>query len=393
MVQLKLLCRAQAHEQIRGPFIYRRGAHPSQILFWAYELLGPKYRSLSGVEGGVTEYSAWTTAFAKNEGKRNERSAEEQAESVAKSHMAKKLKMGGYHLKRADIDKKSAFFRVMLADKYVPKSLEGVKVRIQPKFNGMRCVVTRFGMFSRYGEPITSAPHIFASLKHHFVKEPELVFDGELYNHNLKELLNKLLSLVKKKNPKAEELEESKRIVEFHTYDLYDGDNADMVDTERFMKLAKLIYQLPFIVLAKTNTAIGHKEIKQWYEDYLGQGYEGLIIRLPGAYMHKRTPLLLKYKPRDSAEFKIARVNSGKGKRENMAATVTCYLPKNKGTGNPETFEANVKNTDEFKIQIWKEKESYPNTWATVSFSYYTDKGVPFHNYLELLHADKKRKF
>ena len=56
----------------------------------------------------------------------------------------------------------------------------------QPKLDGIRCVVDKNGMWTRAGKPINSCPHIFESLKKFIEDNPNMIIDGELYNHELK---------------------------------------------------------------------------------------------------------------------------------------------------------------------------------------------------------------
>ena len=79
---------------------------------------------------------------------------------------------------------------------------------IQPKLDGVRCLFTAKGAFSRANNRFMNVEHIEQALKPFFAKNPTAVLDGELYNHGLKDDFEKIISLVKKKNPtKADKVE------------------------------------------------------------------------------------------------------------------------------------------------------------------------------------------
>ena len=62
--------------------------------------------------------------------------------------------------------------------------------------------------------------HILEDLKPFFDTYPEdAILDGELYNHDLRDDFEKIISLVRKQKPTADDRAESKKLVQFHCYD------------------------------------------------------------------------------------------------------------------------------------------------------------------------------
>ena len=90
--------------------------------------------------------------------------------------------------------------KAMLAHKYNPDKAD-YPAYIQPKLDGVRCLFTKDGAFSRAGNQFMNVEHIEYDLKPVFNRYPNLILDGELYNHGLKDDFNKIISLVKKKKP------------------------------------------------------------------------------------------------------------------------------------------------------------------------------------------------
>ena len=104
----------------------------------------------------------------------------------------------------------------------------------QPKLDGIRMVVNSRGLYSRSNKPIVAVPHIAEALANFIIENPTITLDGELYNHDLKDNFQKITSLVRKTvNIGADELAESKELVQYHIYDMFDSANPEMTFTQR----------------------------------------------------------------------------------------------------------------------------------------------------------------
>jgi DNA ligase 1 len=101
---------------------------------------------------------------------------------------------------------------------------------IQPKLDGVRCVIQSechgsswmVKAYSRTGKEWKNINHILKQLKPFFKKYPKVILDGELYNHDLKNDFEKIISLVRKTKPTEEDRLESAQMVQFHCYDIID---------------------------------------------------------------------------------------------------------------------------------------------------------------------------
>jgi DNA ligase-1 len=76
--------------------------------------------------------------------------------------------------------------KAMLAHKYNEDKAD-YPAFIQPKLDGVRCLFTKSGAFSRANNRFMNVEHIEQALKPFFAKNPTTVLDGELYNHGLKD--------------------------------------------------------------------------------------------------------------------------------------------------------------------------------------------------------------
>ena len=102
--------------------------------------------------------------------------------------------------------------KAMLAHKFDKSRVDwsSQKVFIQPKLDGVRCLFTKDGAYSRTGKKFMNLAHIELALIPFFKQQPDVVLDGELYNHELKNDFEKIISLVRKQKPTADDRLEAK---------------------------------------------------------------------------------------------------------------------------------------------------------------------------------------
>ena len=96
------------------------------------------------------------------------------------------------------------------------------KVFIQPKLDGVRCIFTKDGAYSRTGKEFHNLQHIKIDLEKFFEQQPHTVLDGELYNHDLRDDFEQIISLVRRQKPDDIDMLESRDMVQLHCYDIID---------------------------------------------------------------------------------------------------------------------------------------------------------------------------
>lgn len=154
-------------------------------------------------------------------------------------------------------------------------------VFVQPKLDGWCCMAnTRTRrIYTRSGDEITNLPHINAALP---VNGPEWLH-GELWKAGAN--CDTVQSMVKRGDAS----------LEFHVFDcvsdeLFGSRIIDVIST------ITCIRTRPYR-LVKTYT-IKPSDIPEYYDCFLSQGYEGMIIRLDGhPYYHGRSRNVFKMKP------------------------------------------------------------------------------------------------
>ena len=205
----------------------------------------------------------------------------------------------------------------MLAHKFDINRVDYSKpVYIQPKLDGVRCLFTKDGAYSRTGKQFKNIAHIELALIPFFKDQPDVVLDGELYNHELKNDFEKIISLVRKQKPNADDRLEAKQLVQFHVYDYFDGVMYDSYRT-RMKQLACSDIYCDSIKYVPAYRVYKHEEALNMHHDaWLAKGYEGSILRLDGIYKHGRSYDLMKFKDFSDTEATIVGYEAGKGKRE-----------------------------------------------------------------------------
>ena len=200
----------------------------------------------------------------------------------------------------------------MLAYKVDKKPVDwSEKVFIQPKLDGVRCIFTKDGAYSRTGKEFKNLAHIKYDLTDYFRKHPNSVLDGELYNHALKDDFEKIISLVRKQKPTEDDRRDAQHLVQYHVYDTI----AEGPDYEsRFNWLRNNLPIAATMTLIK-NTVVGsYDEAKMLHNVHLAQGYEGSMLRLNKPYEQKRSYNLQKFKDFSDTEATIIGYEAGKGK-------------------------------------------------------------------------------
>lgn len=238
----------------------------------------------------------------------------------------------------------------------------------QPKLDGIRCIANADGLWTRNGNRIVM-PHIEEALRPLFAADPSAILDGELYSHDLKNAFQRICSIVRKRNPSAAEIEES-RILEFHAFDM---PSANGTFGARFdaLELALRVCDSDAILLVETRWVEALDDLDGAYFYWFVEGYEGQMIRTDDLYVQGRTRALLKRKVFQTAEFEILRIIEGNRDWSGCAKSITVR------TTDGLEFHAALHMPHEMSVSILENAHKYIGKMATVQFHGYTDRGVP----------------
>ena len=311
-------------------------------------------RTIAGIKDGKLVTSGWKDAYGKNEGKANATTDAEQAQKEAQAMWDKKVEKEYFE----DISLVDTYdkFKPQLAHDYTkrPQSI-GIS---QPKLDGIRCIARKDGLFTRAGKEITTCNHIFSSLQSFFEQYPNVILDGELYNHELKDDFNQITSLVRKVKPSSLEKELAYKLVQYHVYDMVWTDDVKPDFGTRYEFIVAQNFDLP-IVTVETTVCHSQEELDELYSQYTADGYEGQMVRNDTPYENKRSKNLLKRKEFITEEFNVVEVLEGSGNWQGYAKHFVL-------TDGTETFKSGVRG-NQATLKALLEQEVKP-TWVTCRY-------------------------
>jgi DNA ligase-1 len=190
-------------------------------------------------------------------------------------------------------------------------------VFMQPKLDGVRCVIQydagKVTAYSRTGKEWKNIDHILLNLYKFFNKHPNVILDGELYNHDLKDDFEQIISLVRRQKPDDIDMLESRDMVQFHCYDII---NKRMKFNTRNKFIKDNLKESYCVKHVETIDVHSKEYAKDVHESCLEAGYEGSILRTNDVYKCGRSWSLRKFKDFQDAEATLLAWVEGKGKRK-----------------------------------------------------------------------------
>jgi len=337
------------------------------------------FRSLSGlVEGNKVKTDEWTLVEIKNKGRANETTLVGQAKAEIASLYQKK-RDNHYVDDISKIHEERAYFEVMLAESYddYGKNLDWkAGVYVQPKLDGIRGPTKASGTLSRKGTFFPTVQFLSQEVLAPLFKVcPNVVLDGELYNHKFRDDFNEISSIIKREKAKPEDMAKARELVQLYVYDAYFPDEPDMKFIDRYNKIKDLIekhvhlFNPDAIVIVPTFLVHSPEEADALYDQFIDEEFEGQMLRVNTEYFFKRVQTLLKRKDFIDGEFRLVDILPGKGNWSGVAKKVRALLPDGR------EFGAGCKGKKEFLRDILSNKEEY--TWATITYFKPTPDGIP----------------
>lgn len=332
-----------------------------------------EFYMIHGQDGGKLQTKV-TKCKGKNIGKSNETTPEQQAELEAKSKWTKQIEREDY---AQDVNDSGKQTRCMLAHDFlkVPHRVDFSKTIVQPKLDGLRLVagyrwvessdielMTRKGetySIPHFQDPIEKLLHI---INWDLTKGQCMGLDGEVYIHGMK--LQNIISLARKNKPESIQLK----------YYLFDLVIFDIPFHERHKLLddALIIYEErhgshPFVLVENT-IVYNEKSMKEVHDEYVGNFYEGAIIRhIDGLYKKGRSADLFKYKKFFTDEFKIIDMFED----DNQNAMLVVKLKDGK------SMNLTPKRNHIERKKMLLEPEKWIGKYITVRYQSLTEDNVP----------------
>jgi len=233
------------------------------------------------------------------------------------------------------------------------------KISMQPKLDGVRCVIqydnSEVKAYSRTGKPWLNIEHILFNLKPWFILNPNVVLDGELYNHDLRDDFNKIISLVRKSKPTDQDRLEAEELTQFHCYDIID---ETMTFEERNRFIVQNVPRNHCVHHVDTYGVDNENQAKGAHVGNLSNGYEGSILRTNDTYACKRTHNLRKFKDFHDAEATLTGWVEGKGKRVGTIGKFTAVDSEGNEFGMPVMDKFKILQANFETMKDWVGQEA-----------------------------------
>lgn len=344
------------------------------------------YTEYGQIDGKITETTPTIIDTGKNLNKKNETSIISQSIIYMRNLYLKKIK-SGYSLNLDDLqeDKKDSndifpmavheynkYKKYIIYPCYSQYKLDGI--RIIAKYDKETDIVT---LLSRRLNNIFGFENIKSELKKIFKYNPNIIFDGEFYNHNLN--LQEISGIVRHQDI---ELKEKKELF-FYIFDFIDTSH-DYIFEERINILINLFSKynnLTFIKLLDTVELNNENDGDLYFQKALAEKYEGIIYKNKNAkYEYSsikeiRSKFYIKRKNHHSLEYKIIGYEQGKGK-DLGAIVFTLETPEGYTFNAVPNMQLKTRK-EMFKLAEQDFEHLYKFKDAQIDFDEYSSQNVP----------------
>ena len=215
-----------------------------------------------------------------------------------------------------------------------------------------------------------------------FEEHPDIVLDGELYKHG------KSLQQISG----AARLEKDTAGMDWLEYYIYDVMDSTKTFEERLDILHDITDELNLgfnperewddgelkFQIVPQETVVGWANIQKLHDKYVGEGFEGIVIRDPSKVYNfgGRTNAMIKVKMYKDAEFEIVGYSDGL-RPEDMV--FVCKTKEGK------EFEAKPMGPRELKWEYLDRMDEIIGKMATVKYFYLSDEGCPLQPVLKCI--------
>ena len=258
---------------------------------------------------------------------------------------------------------------------------------IQPKLDGIRITGSynkendKVTLLSRRLHDIYGFESIKDEIKILLKNNPDLIIDGEFYNHNLN--LQKISGIVRQQDINHED----KLKLQFYIFDCIDLKN-ELTFQERIVKLYEMFNDSPnlkYLVLTETILVNSEEEADDLYNRFISEKYEGIVYKNALAkYEYSkikeiRSYNFLKRKLHHDAEYEIVGYESGeKGKDKGAIIFIMKTL-------DGKEFKSVPNMTLEQRKEMFRLAEEdfgnlYKGKLAITSFDDYSEDQIPLRS-------------
>lgn len=237
----------------------------------------------------------------------------------------------------------------------------------QPKYDGERCravpIEKGYLLLSSEENVFFSVPHIVEDINK--LRWTGYEFDGELYAQGLP--FEQIVSIVSR----TKNLHPDHTQISYHIFDIIlDTEESQMERSGRLLRLKSDIGRITSLKITPHDLAYSIDGVMQFYESYLENGYEGIIVRnLAAPYIRRRSTYVMKFKPSKEDIYEITGTVeevTEDGSPKGRLGSFEC-----KG-GDGTTFNVGSGLNIENRIKFWNNREDLVGKKVRVSYQHLT---------------------
>lgn len=261
---------------------------------------------------------------------------------------------------------------------YGSRKIDGVRCSFYWKDGEVRTASRGGGDYDASTSFMRHNPKLIQFFKEH----PDIVLDGELYKHG------KSLQQISG----AARLEKDTAGMDWLEYYIYDVMDSTKTFEERLDILHDITDELNLgfnperewddgelkFQIVPQETVVGWANIQKLHDKYVGEGFEGIVIRDPSKVYNfgGRTNAMIKVKMYKDAEFEIV------GYSEGLRPEDMVFVCKTK---EGKEFEAKPMGPRELKWEYLDRMDEIIGKMATVKYFYLSDEGCPLQPVLKCI--------
>ena len=336
------------------------------------------YTEYGQMNGKITITEPTIITEGKNIGRSNETSIFTQSLIHMRNLYLKKIKTG-YSLKLSNITTENIFpMALQVYDKH--KKHINYPCYIQPKLDGIRLIGkienSEVKLMSRRLNEFIGFDFIKDEIKLLLENEPNIILDGELYNHDLS--LQQISGIVRNEDKTYPEK------LKFYIFDCVDLQHNSLTFSDRYEKLKELFRHKTFNYLILTDTIKIHNEKSsdKYYKDFIENGFEGIVYKNLDAkyeyssYKEIRSYQFLKRKKGYDAEYPI--IGFERGIHGKDADAIIFIMKTESGKEFKAVPNDTLKNRKKMYQQALENFDSaFKNKLATIKFDEYSNDNTP----------------
>lgn len=352
----------------------------------------PTTQIFNGYIDGKKALSERETTKGKNIGKKNETTPLQQALSEAEKKWLNKKEKEGYLETISTLESKSKeMFYPMLAQKFDFETYQKKRKTIdfpcfiQPKLDGIRCVASfepsgEISLITRVGKQFNHLHHIRDAVKQsfgHLPNKDSLYLDGELYTDKFP--FEEITGICRKEKLKPGDLEKL-NMIEYHIFDFYDRNNPEVTFFARSGLLNDQMGSNPILKYVNTEKCKSIEEIKPKHDQYVQEGYEGIMLRNSNSPYHvkSRAVDLQKYKEFFDNEYRIIGFSEASGEDK---GTIIWECEYTNSSGKKSTFSVRPRGSREKRAKYFaecnKDFSKYNGKQLTIRYQELSQDGCP----------------